>query len=71
MEKRNKDYPIKTVTALREAFWEAHPEFKEFYIKGARQNQYKTDIRVAWCDFVEFKSRNEEISLSLKYRATL
>lgn len=68
---RNKDYPIKTVTELRKAFWEEHPEFKEFYIKGARQNQYKCDIRVAFVDFVNSKRRDESISASLSYRATL
>lgn len=68
---RNSDYPIKTVTELRKAFWDSHPQFKEFYIPGAKQNQYKCDIRVSWVYFVEHARRDKQISVKLSYRATL
>ena len=58
-----------TQQELRNAFWEQHPEFKR---KGnQRQNSYPTDIRVAWCVFVEQLQRSGEITEALAERATL
>lgn len=60
---------IKTLTALRAAFWEAHPQFKR---KGrTRQNDYPINVRMAWCDYVEHMVRNGDISENLAQRATL
>ena len=60
---------IKTVTELRAAFWEAHPQYTQ---RGrAKQNSYPADVRGAWCDFIDSLHRNEGITDSLADRATL
>lgn len=62
-------YQISTLTALRAAFWEAHPLFKR---RGrTKQNYYEINIRMAWCDFVEHAQRNGDISETLANKATL
>ena len=61
----------KSIKALRNAFWELHPEFASERRSRKSQNDYNTDICVAWCDYVEFLRRNNEISDGLLKRATL
>ncbi len=56
---------------IRLAFWEAHPEFKDEYRKTWKQNQYKTDIRCAFCDFIDHLRRDGVISESIAERITL
>lgn len=54
---------------LRAAFWEAHPQFKR---QGRKtQNDYPTDTRLAWVDFVDSMNRNGQIDDNLAQRATL
>jgi hypothetical protein len=60
---------VTTQRQIRVYFWEIHPQFKRR--AGWTQNQYPTDVRVAFCDFVEMLSRGEEISDALAQRATL
>lgn len=62
-------YPITTQQALRDAFWESNPELQRH--GGQTQNQYPTDTRVAWVDFVEYLQRDGQISEALAQRATL
>jgi hypothetical protein len=62
---------MKTITQIRQSFWEVHPEFKSEYRKTWRQNQYKTDIRCAFVDFVDYLKRNNSITEKLGSRATL
>lgn len=51
---------IKTLSALRECFWDRHPEFAHHFRAKKRQNQYVCDVRVAWVDFVYAKiGRNQ------------
>ena len=60
---------ITTQKTLRAAFWCDHPQFTR---KGRQtQNQYKTDIRVTWCDYVDHMNRIGLISDKLANRATL
>tara|TARA_R110000824_G_scaffold32222_4_gene104213 strand:- start:3646 stop:3834 length:189 start_codon:yes stop_codon:yes gene_type:complete len=47
---------------IREYFWELHPEFKHERRSRKRQNDYRTDIRVAWCDYLDMLSRNGQIT---------
>lgn len=73
---------ITTQKDLRAAFWEAHPQYKrgvkfagmangrKLYVEKT-QNEYPTDVRVAWCDFVDNMRRNGQISEALAGRATL
>lgn len=60
---------ITTQKELRATFWFHHPEYKHY--KGNRQNDCPTDIRLAWCDFVEHMHRSGQISDALANRATL
>ena len=73
---------IKTLSELRATFWEQHPHFrrktvskvsrsgKPFY-KYASQNDYPTDVRMAWVFFIDNMQRNGEISEALAWKATL
>ena len=54
---------------LRAAVWQAFPQFQRR--RGATQNDYKTDIRVTWCDFIEAARSNGEITDRVAERATL
>jgi hypothetical protein len=60
-----------TQKQVRAAFWESFPEFRGEYRKAKRQNDYRTDIRVSFCDFVESLRRDGLISEKLAYSVTL
>jgi len=62
---------MKTVTQIRESFWDMHPMFKPEYRKTWRQNKYRTDIRCAFVDWIDHLKRNGDISEKLGRRATL
>jgi len=62
---------MKTITEVRLSFWESFPEFKEAYRKTKRQNEYETDIRVSFVDYVDLLNRNGTISDKLAHRVTL
>lgn len=62
-------HSITTQKALRAAFWQSQP----IGLKrpGYSQNDYPADVRMAWCEFVEWMQRAGHISESLAGRATL
>ena len=62
---------MKTITEVRNAFWDVHTEFKSDFRKTYRQNQYKTDIRCAFVDYVDSLQKNGDISEKLARRVTL
>ena len=62
------DYAITTVAQMRQAFWNDHHFVRH---AGWTQNQYPTDVRVAWVDFVDYLARDGRISEPLAQRATL
>ena len=62
---------IKTQSQVRLLFWESFPEFQSEYRKTYRQNQYRTDIRCAFVDFVDHLHKDGKITESLAYRVTL
>jgi hypothetical protein len=62
---------MKTLTKLRESFWQTHPEYAESFRKTYRQNQYGDTIRAAWVDYVDNLERDGIISEKLAERATL
>ena len=64
-----KTYTYTTKTQFRDAFWDWHPMYQRQGRK--QQNDYPTDIRVAFCDFVEFMRRDHRISDALAQRAIL
>ena len=64
-------YLYTSQAALRRSFWLAHPALRHQYRSNKRQNQYPTDIRIAWCDYVDAMAREGAISDDLAARATL
>ena len=62
---------MKTKTEVRQAFWEAHPQFKNEYRKTWKQNQYNTDIRCSFVGYVDYLQKDGQISEKLAYRVTL
>ena len=60
---------ITTQKALRNEFWYQHPQFKR--VSGWKQNNYHTDIRIAWCEFIDNLYQSDQISKGLVERATL
>ena len=60
---------ITTQKDLRDAFWAAHPNLTR---KGnQKQNEYPTDTRLTWIDYVEYMRRDGQIGEALTQRATL
>ncbi len=62
---------MRTQKDIRQSFWETHPEFKEHYRVSKRQNEYITDIRVCFCDYVDSLQKGGLISEKLVRRVTL
>ena len=60
---------ITTQKQLRAEFWRNHQQFER--VPGWDQNNYPTDIRVAWCDFVDDAYQSDQISKGLAERAAL
>ena len=60
---------ITTQKQLRAEFWRNHQQFKR--VPGWDQNNDPTDIRVAWCDFVDDVYQSDQISKGLAERAAL
>ncbi len=63
---------MKTQREIRDAFWltfnvEGKP--RRFY--GKSQNELPADVRMAFCDFVDYLAREGTISESLAGRVTL
>lgn len=60
---------MKTFKEVRAAFWAAHPQFKSEYRKTYSQNDYRTDIRVCFVDYVDQLRKIEIITVrSLPYK---
>jgi len=62
---------MKTFKEIRASFWENHPQFKEHYRKTYTQNQYCTDIRCAFVDYVDYLLKSEVIAEKLANNVTL
>ena len=62
---------ITTQRDLRAAFWRAHASFAAERRPGRRQNDYRADIRMAWCDFIDGAEQSGAITAALADRATL
>lgn len=62
---------MKTQTEVRNSFWESFPQFKPERRSRKRQNDYRTDIRVSFVDYVDMLRRDGEISEALANRVTL
>lgn len=62
---------MNTINKVRALFWESHPEFKNEFKVKKRQNDYKTDIRCCFVDFVDFLQKSGQISEKLANKVTL
>lgn len=62
---------MKTQKEIRNAFWGSFPEFAKERRSRKKQNDYYTDIRCAFVDFVDQLRRNNQISEKLRNRVTL
>ena len=60
-----------TQKQVRESFWNAFPQFKSEYKKTYTQNQYHTDIRCSFVDYVDMLAKDGVISEKLAQRVTL
>ena len=63
------EFPIEDEDEVRAAFWEAHPQYTE--VDGQTQNDYPTDVRVAFCDYVDYLQKDGQISEELAGEVTL
>lgn len=60
------NYPINTEDEVRDAFWNAHPQYDD-----ECQGDYHVDIRMAFVDFVDNLQRSGQISEDLASGVTL
>ncbi len=62
-----------TQREVRRAFWEQHPTLPRRKITNYSGNgkMHVTDVRCAFCDFVDYLSESGEISQELAERVTL
>ena len=67
---RQMQYDFTTQAQVRKAFWQGNEHLKH-YVKSKTQNEYKTTIRVEFCDFVEMLRSNDHISEKLANEVTL
>jgi hypothetical protein len=59
---------MKTQAEVRDAFWEDHSFVK---VPGKMQNDYPTDVRCAFVDYVDMLARDGLIDEALASRVTL
>ena len=66
---------MKTQKQIRANFWEylkeVAPQYLKEYKASKRQNDYNTDIRVFFVDYVNDLQRNGIITNNLAYKVTL
>lgn len=60
-----------TFKQVRDLFFEENPQFAHERRYRKPQNEYSTDCRVYWCDFVEFLRRNGNITAKQAERIVL
>lgn len=60
-----------TQAQIRKSFWESFPQFKSHYRAKKRQNDYNTDIRTTFVDYVDSLRRDGTISERLANNVTL
>jgi hypothetical protein len=57
---------------IRRAFWNENPQLcHRRVVKMGDHRDYPIDTRVAFCDYVDFLARNEQITEALAQRVTL
>lgn len=67
----NQSKMFTTQKQIRESFWESFPQYASERRARKTQNDYKCDIRMTFCDYVESLRRDGQISEKLAYNVTL
>ena len=62
---------METQAQVRDSFWNSYPEFQQEKRSRKRQNDYRADIRMAWCDHVDTLARDGAITKKLAAFVTL
>jgi hypothetical protein len=62
---------MKTQAEVRKSFWNTYSQYAQYYKKSKRQNEYMTDIRCAFVDYIDSLRRDGIISEKLANRVTL
>lgn len=62
---------LNTEEDVRDSFWQTYPEFYPEYRLHFSQNDYRTDIRVTFCDFVDSLMKDGVITDELADNVTL
>lgn len=62
---------LTTEEEVRSSFWQTYPEYYPEYRLHYSQNHYRTDIRVAFCDFVDGLQKDGVITEELADNVTL
>jgi hypothetical protein len=70
-DSRNPTYAYANQTAIRDAFWEGHPQFAPLRRSRKRQNDYPADVRMAFIDFVDSLEKSGDLKEGLASRVTL
>ena len=52
-------------------FWQSYPQFKNEYRVKKTQNDYRTDIRISFTEYIDHLYRNEEITEKQVNKITL
>ena len=68
-----KNYLYTTQKEINKEFWNSYPDCdsKKITSYDGKYKMYKTDTRVAFCDFVDSLSRNGLISAEMVAKVTL
>lgn len=65
-------HDIRNEQQARDAFWREMPfSIAKWRGKRREQNAYPTDVRVAWCDWVDSATRSGRMSEELASEVTL
>jgi hypothetical protein len=60
-----------TFPQIRKMFWNDNPQFKNEYRKTYKQNQYNTDIRCTFVDFLDYLYKDGHITKNQANKCTL
>ena len=64
-----------TQKQVRANFWgyikEVAPQHLKEYRASKRQNQYTADVRILFCDYIDYLHKSGEITQNLAYKVTL
>jgi hypothetical protein len=60
---------MNTQKEVRTAFWNAHPQHTKK--AGTKPNEYSTDIRVNFSDYLDFLQKDGQITANLYHKVTL